>query len=133
MQYLGWFLENINTLRLSKYAITSFCNGLAKNHLYREQSTLSCNVLDFLEKQFLDNSMKMEEIVANISKIVRLRTGYRPIRKDLDRLLANCGVKHTKILLETKLKVKIYINNVSKTKSKIREMQNSISAEAMES
>lgn len=77
--------------------------------------------------------MSIEKIVAHISKVVRLRTGYRPIRKDLDHLLANCGVKHTKILFETKLKVKIYIDNASKTKSKIREMQNSMSAEAMES
>lgn len=77
--------------------------------------------------------MSIEKIVAYISKVVRLRTGYRPICKDLDRLLANCGVKHTKILFETKLKVKIYIDNASKTKSKIREMQNSMSAEAMES
>ena len=64
---------------------------------------------------------------------MELRTRYRPIRKDLDRLLANYGVKHTKILLETKVKVKMYINNARKTKSKIREIQKSMSDEAMES
>ena len=37
--------------------------------LNREQSTLSCNILDFLDKQFLDNSMSIEEIVPHICGI----------------------------------------------------------------
>lgn len=77
--------------------------------------------------------MSKEKTEKHISKIEELKNRYRRLYTDLESLVENDKVIHNKIFVEAIFKIKCKSITWDKVKTKIREIQKSMSVEAMES
>ena len=119
-------VHEISTL-LNNFSILSPPPKMADNtvELDSEQSTLTDDILDFIDEKVIESDMSIEEIETQITKIEQMRSKLRRIHKDIEKLTDNYETTYAKKFLETISKIKLYINDANKVKKEVREIEKS--------
>ena len=78
-------VHEISTL-LNNFSILSPPPKMADNtaELDSEQSTLTDDILDFIDEKVIESDMSIEEIETQITKIEQMRSKLRRIHKDIE-------------------------------------------------
>ena len=119
-------VHEISTL-LNNFSILSPPPKMADNtaELDSEQSTLTDDILDFIDEKVIESDMSIEEIETQITKIEQMRSKLHQIDKDIEKLTDNYETTYAKKFLETISKIKLYINDGNKVKKEVREIEKS--------